>query len=144
MRSSLTVLSFRHNVNDPYAPPMTFGDRLVQMRKQRGLTQTELGRGLGADGADIGKQVIAGWENNRYVPRLEQFAKLCDRLHCSADVLLFGRAVPVGVSTEVLELSDIADRLPLQERSKLFFLWKEIAAVYEQRNGANHKQANKP
>jgi transcriptional regulator with XRE-family HTH domain len=122
---------------------MSFGDRLAQLRKQLRLTQTELGRGLEVDGGDVSKQVVAGWEKDRYYPRLELFGRVCERLSCSADYLLFGREVPIGVSTEVLELSGIADALPPAERAKLFFLWKELASVYQQRNGhANSAQSN--
>jgi transcriptional regulator with XRE-family HTH domain len=135
VESSIFVLQTCNMTFEPYAQPMSFGDRLLQLRKAKGLTQTDLGRGLGLNGEDIGKQVVWGWEKNAHYPRLDQFSKLCERLGCTADFLLFGREVPIGVSTELLELSTIADALPPPERAKLFFLWKELASVYQQRNG---------
>lgn len=60
------------------------------MRKLRGMTQTELGKGLGTDGADVGKQVVYGWEKDQHYPRVDQLILICEKLSCSADHLLFG------------------------------------------------------
>jgi transcriptional regulator with XRE-family HTH domain len=67
---------------------LTFGDRLRQCRRECGMTQAELGKGLGTDGADCGKQVVYGWEKNQHHPRVDQLILICKRLCVSADYLL--------------------------------------------------------
>lgn len=67
--------------------PPGFGARLAHMRKLRGLTQEQLGEGLGADGKDVGKQAVSSWEVERNVPNGNQIFKMCQRLNCSSDYL---------------------------------------------------------
>lgn len=71
---------------------MTFGARLAKQRERLGLSQTDLGKGLGTDGEDASKSVVLGWEKDRHSPRADQLKMICERLQCSADFLLFGQA----------------------------------------------------
>jgi transcriptional regulator with XRE-family HTH domain len=76
-----------------YALWMTFGQRLAERRKELGMTQAELGKGLGTEGVDVGKQVVYGWEKDQHYPRVDQLILICRKLQCSADFLLFGSRV---------------------------------------------------
>jgi transcriptional regulator with XRE-family HTH domain len=67
---------------------MTFGERLAEARRVAGLTQEQLGVGLGSDGRDLGKGAVSSWENGGSHPSSAQVAKICDRLNISADHLL--------------------------------------------------------
>lgn len=97
---------------------MEFGDRLRLLREQAGLSQDELGKGLGArrKGAspvDAGKQVVLGWEKNRHFPKADQLAGICEKLGCSADYLLFGGQAPLGPfrgidPSKLTQLDDVA------------------------------------
>ena len=69
---------------------MSFGARLTAARKKKKLTQAQVGKGLGTDGADAGKSVVYGWERQGHYPRADQLAMICERLDCSADELLTG------------------------------------------------------
>lgn len=80
---------------------MSFGARLAARRKELGLTQEDLGTGLGTNGADAGKQVVVGWEKGRHFPRVDQLQLICDRLGCSSDFLVLGMAASWPFSIEI-------------------------------------------
>lgn len=85
---------------------MSFGSRLTEARKRKGLTQEALGKGLGTDGKDASKAVVYGWEKDQHFPRVDQLAMICERLEASADQLLFGiQAPPSGLLPDVAELA---------------------------------------
>lgn len=66
----------------------TFGARLAEARRNAGLTQAQLGEGLGPDGRDLQKATVSSWEVGASQPSASQIAKLCERLCVSADYLL--------------------------------------------------------
>lgn len=104
---------------------MNFGQRLADMRKARKLTQAELGRGLGTDGTDAGKQVVYGWEKGIYFPKVDQLAAICQRLGVSADWLLFGEKVAISPMAQELgaELDLVNDE---SARRRVFGLCKNM------------------
>jgi transcriptional regulator with XRE-family HTH domain len=95
---------------------MSFGARLTQARKDKGLTQTDLGRGLGTDGDDASKAVVYGWEKDQHFPRVDQLKLICERLGISADLLLFGRTTELGLLPEVASLAREITELPTAQR----------------------------
>lgn len=96
---------------------MSFGKRLTEARKRAGMTQSQLGQGLGTDGADAGKQVVYGWEKDQHYPRVDQLILICQKLNCSADYLLFG--VETSVSPRYLVAKNAVDALSDVERVEL-------------------------
>jgi transcriptional regulator with XRE-family HTH domain len=105
---------------------MTFGMRLTAARKHAGLTQQELGRGLGTDGADASKSVVYGWEKDQHYPRVDQLVLICERLKCSADYLLFGRESQF--TPEARELAKWFDKLT-DERDRAVAETNAMAAI---------------
>lgn len=97
---------------------MGFGERLAETRKLLGMTQSDLGQGLGTDGADVGKQVVYGWEKNQHYPRVDQLILICRKLNISADYLLFGDEPPAP-SKRVEEVRQAIIDLPPVERRHL-------------------------
>ena len=95
---------------------MSFGERLAEARKRKGLTQTQLGQGLGTDGADASKAVVYGWEKDQHYPRVDQLALICDKLGASADYLLLGRTTASELSPEVSDVAAAINRLPPKHR----------------------------
>ena len=61
----------------------TFGQRFTRLRKQRGLTQEELGEKLGVSG-----QAVSKWENDASMPDISLLVQLSDILGVSLDDLL--------------------------------------------------------
>ena len=53
-----------------------FNEKLKAARKQKGLSQTELGKLLG-----VQAQTISNWENGKSEPNLKTINKLCDVLN---------------------------------------------------------------
>lgn len=70
------------------APPATLGARIAAARRAAGLTQDQLGQGMGPEGSDLGKGAISSWEVDRSQPGAAQVAILASRLGVSADYLL--------------------------------------------------------
>lgn len=103
---------------------MTFGQRLSQLREAKGLSQTALGEGLGRDGGNAGKQVVYGWEQDRHSPNVDQMTRLCRKLGCSADYLLFGQEN--ALSPMAFELGSELDLVKDDtERRRAFYLCME-------------------
>jgi transcriptional regulator with XRE-family HTH domain len=97
---------------------MSFGARLAAARKDAGLTQADLGLGLGTDGADASKSVVYGWEKDQHYPRVDQLMLICRKLRVSADFLLFGDEVVVNPKVEAAK--QVVDALTDEERLALF------------------------
>lgn len=61
----------------------SLGDRIRQLRKEKKLTQTELGNNL-----TIGKSTVSQYENNINTPDIEMMTKIADFFDVSIDFLL--------------------------------------------------------
>lgn len=94
-----------------------FGERLKAARLERGLSGSELGRGLQADG-DASRQTISDWEAERHYPNVWQLRELCMKLNKSADFFLFGEAVQESAKLQRAKLAVKA--LSDEERLDLF------------------------
>ena len=62
---------------------MSLGEKILKLRKQKGLSQEELG-----DRIKVTRQTISNWELNETSPNPEQLKKLSKELHISIDELL--------------------------------------------------------
>lgn len=60
-----------------------FSQRLKELRKENGYTQTQL-----AEILEVGRTNISNWENKVCVPDLDTIAKLAAIFHVKADYLL--------------------------------------------------------
>jgi transcriptional regulator with XRE-family HTH domain len=69
---------------------MEFGTRLTKAREALRKSQTWLGEGLGEKDKNVSKSVVLGWEKGRHFPKVDQLAKICKKLNCGADTLIFG------------------------------------------------------
>lgn len=64
----------------------TFGKRLVELRKKKGLNQSELADLFGKSG----KGTISAWETDRTSPNFEELILLADYFSTTTDYLLRG------------------------------------------------------
>ena len=62
---------------------MTLGDKIYQLRKERGLSQEALAEQLGAT-----RQAVSKWETNQGFPETEKLLRLSSILGVSTDFLL--------------------------------------------------------
>lgn len=74
---------------------MTLGQRISLCRKQRGMTQEELGEKLG-----VSRQAVSKWEGDQTTPDLQYLKIMCEEFGVTADWLLFEKDMnqrPEGV-----------------------------------------------
>lgn len=64
----------------------SFGENLAKLRKERGLSQTEL-----AERLHVSRQAVSNWERDKSYPDLDCLRQLTAQLGVSADTLLAGK-----------------------------------------------------
>lgn len=90
---------------------MTMGERIKQLRKENGMTQTVLAQALG-----VTKGTVSTWETNSRVPGFETLSAMSDMFQRSLDYIM-GRsddATPTTVAeadAEAMALSQVEDDL---------------------------------
>ena len=97
---------------------MTFGEKVLKLRKERGWSQQDLAEKIGTHGAIIGK-----YERNEINPSFEVAKKISDAFAVSLDYLgdASGQSLPVR-DKEILQRIDNIERLPLPEKDRVYFL----------------------
>ncbi len=65
---------------------MELNERIIQARKQAGLTQEQLGEKLG-----VSRQAVSKWESGQANPDVTYIMEMCSLFDVSADWLLLGR-----------------------------------------------------
>jgi len=61
----------------------TFGDRLLELRQEKGVGQVEL-----ADKIKVSKGIISLWENNLREPKMSSLVALADFFEVTLDYLV--------------------------------------------------------
>ena len=64
---------------------MTLGERIMNLRMERQMSQSDL-----AEALDVSRQSISKWETNSSVPELEKLVMLCEIFGVSMDMLVRG------------------------------------------------------
>lgn len=93
---------------------MTFGEKITYARKQKKMTQGELGKAVGTSGDIIGK-----YERDEIKPSIETAAKVADALGVTLDYLVKD-AEYQNIDQEALTRLKLIEKLPQEERSHLF------------------------
>ena len=95
--------------------PLAFGQRLTQVRKQRQLSQDELGKKIGVHGAVIGR-----YEREEVTPSVEAALRLAQALDVSLDYLVGATdtLLDSGIMKRVLDIQ----QLPKEEKAHVFAL----------------------
>ena len=93
---------------------MSFGSRLLEARKKKGLSQEDMARHLGTKGPAIGR-----YERDEMKPSIEVAAKMASYLDVSLDYL-------VGASDEQLDKSTMnrileLQKLPEDDKNHIFY-----------------------
>ena len=60
-----------------------YGERIRELRKERNMSQKQLGEALGVD-----FRTVSFWETERYEPNITQIIKLCKLFQVESDYLL--------------------------------------------------------
>jgi transcriptional regulator with XRE-family HTH domain len=93
---------------------MTFGEKITYARKQKKLTQSDLGKAVGTSGDIIGK-----YERDEIKPSIDTAAKIADALAVTLDYLVKDGEYQ-NVDNEGLKRLKLIEKLPQDERSHLF------------------------
>jgi transcriptional regulator with XRE-family HTH domain len=94
---------------------MTFGQKVAFCRKEKKMSQAELGKLSGINGDIIGK-----YERDEMKPSIETARKLADALEVSLDYLVGDRDLKVLDKKTLQRLEDIA-KLPEADRQNIFY-----------------------
>jgi transcriptional regulator with XRE-family HTH domain len=78
---------------------MAFGDKIIETRKNRGITQQELGKLIGVD-----KRVISKYEKNQTIPSVMMAAEIAKALNVSLDFLISSDKALFIDDKELIEL----------------------------------------
>lgn len=73
---------------------MTMGERIKQLRKEKGMTQTDLAQTL-----NVTKGTVSTWETNSRVPGFETLTALCDLFDRRMDYIM-GRSDDATPTTQ--------------------------------------------
>lgn len=79
---------------------MSFGDKLQNLRKTKGLSQEEL-----AEKCDVSRQAVSKWETGLGYPETEKLLILCEILETNLDYLLRDKSDTLGVGSDQEETS---------------------------------------
>jgi transcriptional regulator with XRE-family HTH domain len=93
---------------------MTFGQKITSVRKQKEMSQAELGKLSGVNGDIVGK-----YERDEMKPSIETAKKLADALEVSLDYLVGGELKVLDKKT-LKRLQDI-EKLPDVDKQNIFY-----------------------
>ncbi len=93
---------------------MTFGERITYARKQKKLTQNDLGKTVGTSGDIIGK-----YERNEIKPSIDTAAKIAEALNVTIDYLVKD-AEYQNIDDETLKRMQNIEKLTPEDKSHVY------------------------
>lgn len=93
---------------------MTFGERITYARKQKKMTQNDLGKAVGTSGDIIGK-----YERNEIKPSIDTAAKIADSLGVTIDYLV-KEGEYQNIDNETLKRMKQLEKLSTEDKSHVF------------------------
>ena len=99
---------------------MNIGDKITALRKQKNLSQTDLGKAAG-----VSREIIGRYERNEVLPSIEVAAKIADVLEVSLDYLA-GNSKKAAVDKQTMKLIHDIEDLEPTIKDKLIFLANAI------------------
>ena len=103
---------------------MTIGEHIMVIRKQKGLSQGELGKRIGTSGDIIGR-----YERGVITPSIEVIMKVADELQVSIDYLVGKTSLQLDRST-LNRIEDIG-QLPDTEKAHVFKVLDALLRDYK-------------
>lgn len=93
---------------------MTFGERITYARKQKKMTQNDLGKTVGTSGDIIGK-----YERNEIKPSIDTAAKIAEALSVTIDYLV-KEGEYQNIDNETLKRMKQLEKLSPEDKSHVF------------------------
>jgi len=94
---------------------MSFSNRLISIRKERKVSQSDL-----AIGAGVHANLIGRYERGEAVPSIEVAAKIAEALKVSLDYLALGKS-DVNVDQSLLDKLLTIQQLPEEDREHIIY-----------------------
>jgi len=94
---------------------MSFGKRLLEARKKKGMSQEELAEQLGTKGPAIGR-----YERDEMKPSIEAAARMADILNVSLDYLV-GKT-DLALDNTMMKRIQLVSKLPAKEKECVYLL----------------------
>ncbi|WP_323028353.1 helix-turn-helix domain-containing protein [Gelidibacter japonicus] len=94
---------------------MTLGQHIIKPRKQKKLSQNDLGKEIGTSGDIIGR-----YERDEVKPSIEVVSKIADMLEVSLDFLVGKTALELD--NNVLKRVEEVSKLDDEEKAKIFMV----------------------
>lgn len=104
---------------------LNIGNKIIQLRKQANLSQSDLAKKVGAS-----RTIIGNYERNTNTPSIEMILKIAKVFNVSVDYLL-GEGVLSQYDKEVLKRIDDIEKLDDKTKENLFFLIDNIIQNYK-------------
>jgi transcriptional regulator with XRE-family HTH domain len=95
---------------------MNIGDKITALRKEKNLSQTDLGKAAG-----VSREIIGRYERNEVLPSIEVAAKIADVLEISLDYMA-GNGKKAAVDKKTMKLIHDIEDLEPTIKDKLIFL----------------------
>lgn len=103
---------------------MAFNNKLYFLRKQKGLSQDELGGKL-----NVSRQTISKWELGETTPELEKLIALGDFFEISLDELIMDVTAKGSTKTELLKMNRFETIIDSIDQEKIRIYTKKIFKV---------------
>ncbi len=104
---------------------MNIGDRITQLRKQKGFSQTEL-----ANLSEVSREAVSKYERGEAVPSVDTAAKIANCLDVTIDYLI-GNSHELAVDKKTLKRLHDIDSLDESTKDKLYFVIDNILQNYK-------------
>ncbi|GAA0061816.1 helix-turn-helix domain-containing protein [Clostridium sp. CTA-1] len=103
---------------------MAFSNKLYSLRKQKGLSQDELGSKL-----NVSRQTISKWELGETTPELEKLIALGDFFEVSLDELVMDVKAKESTKTEPLVMNRLETIIDSIDRENVKMYTKKICKI---------------
>ncbi len=94
---------------------MTFGERIIMLRKQLKMSQDDLAKKIGTSAPIIGR-----YERNEIKPSIEVAAKIAEELGVTVDYLL-GNSDNIVMDKKLIKRIEDIEALPVEEKDKVYY-----------------------
>jgi len=94
---------------------MTFGERIITLRKQLKLSQDDLAKKVSTSAPIIGR-----YERNEIKPSIEVAAKIAEELAVTVDYLL-GNSDNLIMDKKLVKRIEDIEALPVEEKDKVYY-----------------------
>ena len=112
---------------------LNIGEKIIQLRKQANLSQSELAKKIGAS-----RTIVGNYERNTNTPSIEILIKIAKVFNVSVDYLI-GEGQLSSYDKEVLKRIEDIEQLDEDTRNKLFFLIDNVIQNFKTKQAFSSK-----